>query len=552
MFTAVSDSMMYIVEIRLLPTSTLNIFDALDIQDPLLGIIYERVRVTDALDLCNIQMIFKTDLKYSKLNNVQNVNPRVMYADIKIELLKQNFAGAQNPSNVADEILKNRFRSVSVNTSVGVPLEFQVVFTQLDFKLYNIFNHFGQTQQFSYSFSRKNITDRLNVLLNYGLPDLDGFTFIPNIDFYYTAPCEGLTLKEISILKYSSCPKVFVSADDIKWSDTLDGIVVDDLKINRATFYYTDDKHIMMCVDQYENLARHLLPKRSLTPEIIVSIVCNGLSITALLITVTTMAILPTLRNSLPGHNNLCLSLSLLIAQILYLVGTIGIFDQYSVACKTVALLIHVSWLYVVFWMNVCTYHLYITLTRTHVHSQKIGVKKCLSYHLYVLMFSLLFVGLNILISFLQSTGIGYGGKYCYITSRERILITFVSPTILIVLANLVMFLFVTCRVTKSSGIRKSVRNDRNDLIILTKLASITGIGWIFGFLYIWTEVSILSYIFIVLNAGQGVFILSSFVLNGRVFEMFRNRFSGSSQRSSLNYSSDQQDKPPFSSLTMM
>lgn len=48
-------------------------------------------------------------------------------------------------------------------------------------------------------------------------------------------------------------------------------------------------------------------------------------------------------------------------------------------------------------------------------------------------------------------------------------------------------------------------------LIIYIKITCITGITWIFGFVYQWTLIDVLSYIFIILNASQGMFIFLSF-----------------------------------------
>lgn len=48
-------------------------------------------------------------------------------------------------------------------------------------------------------------------------------------------------------------------------------------------------------------------------------------------------------------------------------------------------------------------------------------------------------------------------------------------------------------------------------LIIYIKITCITGITWIFGFVYQWTLIDLLSYIFIFLNASQGLFIFLSF-----------------------------------------
>ena len=49
------------------------------------------------------------------------------------------------------------------------------------------------------------------------------------------------------------------------------------------------------------------------------------------------------------------------------------------------------------------------------------------------------------------------------------------------------------------------------------RLSTLIGVTWIFGFINLLIRHDILEYLFIVLNASQGVFIMIAFVLNKRV-----------------------------------
>ena len=55
------------------------------------------------------------------------------------------------------------------------------------------------------------------------------------------------------------------------------------------------------------------------------------------------------------------------------------------------------------------------------------------------------------------------------------------------------------------------------------KMSTLTGVGWIFGFLGILTNVEVFEYLFIVANATQGLFLMVSFVCNRRVLMLFEN-----------------------------
>ncbi|WAQ97230.1 hypothetical protein MAR_029920, partial [Mya arenaria] len=64
--------------------------------------------------------------------------------------------------------------------------------------------------------------------------------------------------------------------------------------------------------------------------------------------------------------------------------------------------------------------------------------------------------------------------------------------------------------------VQKNVKKERNDLEIFVKLSTITGMTWIFGLINSVTQISFFSYLFIVLNACQGVFLFFAFICNRR------------------------------------
>jgi hypothetical protein len=70
------------------------------------------------------------------------------------------------------------------------------------------------------------------------------------------------------------------------------------------------------------------------------------------------------------------------------------------------------------------------------------------------------------------------------------------------------MFVYVIIKVKSIPPIPRHLQNERNDLNVVVKLSAITGVTWIFGLLYTWTNVIVFSYLFIILNACQGVFIM--------------------------------------------
>ena len=108
--------------------------------------------------------------------------------------------------------------------------------------------------------------------------------------------------------------------------------------------------------------------------------------------------------------------------------------------------------------------------------------------------------------------------------------LTFGIPVILVVLVNIGMFIRIILSLSRSREAHKHTQNDRQDMLVFIKLSTITGITWIFGFIYQWSNVAVFSYLFMIFNACQGVFILFAFVFNRRVLNLFKGRLTPRSE----------------------
>jgi hypothetical protein len=108
------------------------------------------------------------------------------------------------------------------------------------------------------------------------------------------------------------------------------------------------------------------------------------------------------------------------------------------------------------------------------------------------------------------------------ISNIKTFLFTFVIPVGFILLSNTVLFCLVVVRIEKLPEVNLASGKNRNTFLIYIKLTCLTGVTWIFGFIYQWTLIRELSYIFIVCNASQGLFIFFSFCCSARVRNMCR------------------------------
>ena len=165
-------------------------------------------------------------------------------------------------------------------------------------------------------------------------------------------------------------------------------------------------------------------------------------------------------------------------------------------------------------------------------------------YEVFVLISSAGLVCINIIVSIVSDNpSSGYGGQPCYITSRHMIMYTVAIPLGVIILNNFTMFLYVIIKVSRLPEVKKNTKHERRNIIIFVKLSTLTGLTWIFAYIYQWTGVKAFVYLFIVANASQGLFIMISFIINRRVFDLVMNSRKNKSLYSRSNntkYSLDQ------------
>jgi len=330
----------------------------------------------------------------------------------------------------------------------------------------------------------------------------------------------------INFMHLINCPLISVSKAEYGWSVLNNKHIrmTQSVSFKTEEFYYLSKESIAVCKEPFEAYVQAISKPNQLSPETILSVVCIGLSLLCLFLSVITYMMLPKLRQTLPGKNTMALICSLLVAQSLYLVGNLSGLGPNDWSCKILGLFIHYTWLWSMFWMNICTFHMFRVLTRTKLMGDSARWKRFLLYHVYALVLPLVFVAINIGVSQDRHGSIGYGSLACYIDTQDMIIFTFALPVGLVVVMNLLFFVVVIVKISRSPSVQKCVKNERNDFEIFVKLSTITGITWVFGLIYLLADVVAFSYLFIVLNASQGVFLFFAFVANRRVVTMLREK----------------------------
>ena len=335
----------------------------------------------------------------------------------------------------------------------------------------------------------------------------------------------------LSMSKLLICNRVTLSLSEFNRSD--DSIILqsgDVIQLTQA--YIVTSSRIHLCLDDYidvieDSNSAAVAQNESLVQEIVVilSFVCSIISMVCLLVTIVTYGLLKPLR-TVPGKLNVCLCVSLLVAQILQQF-TMDLVE-YPTACVVFGVLIHLSWLATLFWMNVSSFNLFRIFSPGNIRSE---IKSSLLMHsLYVVGMSVLLVVVNIVYSYFsfgdENIGYGHAGQpVCYISSVHGLLLTFVTPAGAIVLSNIVFLVVTVWRISRTPLPKGSKSTDRNNVVIYIKMSTLTGSCWLFGLFRILTGAYVFEILFILTNASQGLFLMLSFVCNKRVLALLRGQF---------------------------
>ena len=478
--------------------------------------------VNDILSFDDISVIFSENLLYDSLIlNIKN------FEEIAVEI---QVYGKSDTSNMLEYIMV-----------------YLVVKTEND-----IIQSFLKLDKTNFTLNTKSgeVYKRFNVKLGlYDIEQFDNYSFISltdELDFaYHTIPfmyerlngnvtCEKG--KTIVLNRLTLCP--FITFAITEMSVTIEGDVIiinggwDNMANNVVLSRWGYELHgdqIYVCLDTFIDIYNKIPTADKLTVEIageveakqIVSFVCVCLSIVCLVLTIITYLRFRKLQSQ-PGMNTIILCCSLLLAQAFYQFGA-GQKSLSDWACALIGALCHFLWLSVMFAMNTCSIHMFTIFKKHRQMLPRFRWRTTAKSILYIVGFSLLFVIINIVVSFTirnENLG-GYGGRVCYISSNIMQIITFLIPVAVTLIGNLLLFSYVVLRISKTSTSSPKLNQERSYFLIYTRLSTMTGLTWIFGFLQLFLKHDILEYIFIILNAGQGIFIMIAFVLNKRVLSMY-------------------------------
>ncbi|XP_076359923.1 uncharacterized protein LOC143252129 [Tachypleus tridentatus] len=355
----------------------------------------------------------------------------------------------------------------------------------------------------------------------------------------------------------SSCPKVSVSSDD--FIVDINGTVI--LKqtgqvLRFGAYEAATNTSILVCAPSRENIISKFGDiQRYLT------VICTSISLVSLFLKIILYFFTPENHN-LPAKIVVCLSISLLIGQFVFLLGTHK--TQYFILCKCMAIIMHYSFLASFFWMNVLAYDICKTFCSLKVTRNVYNNRELIKYCIYGWLCPLLIIVIATTIDlFFQDNVISpsYGKTLCWISNRMALLIFFAVPLGILVTVNAILFVKTTVQISQFKRHSRVARENtgqgrtRLRLVLYVKLALVMGLTWTFGFMAAIARSNILWCLFIVFNSLQGAFILLAFTQVTDLIVLLRLKicqlFSRISQKQEKRQSIDSYNLPTQSSCAV-
>ncbi|XP_045166357.2 uncharacterized protein LOC123529859 [Mercenaria mercenaria] len=469
---------------------------------------------------------FKEDYRLKLESNKQISLKFIRSIDVRIEIM-------MNRANHRSRLFETVLDFTLVFTKLLRYGKFAANFRQFDSEVYD-------TQQHSYECWRD--TSLIGLMICLQESDQTSGTFN-----FYIINDKIKNMSSIDVLNIEPepfCPRVVLPkllfADDINICNESKHLarILSDVFISKAL--RENSTHLFFCNEDYfqhiSNLPTntyHVKDEKISSPDINLLIImylaisCLSVSLLSLSLTLIVYSVFKDLR-TLPGMNNMALVTSMFAFQATSLINTITDIEI-SWLCSFFAVFTHFSFVNSFSWMFICTYHMLKVFM--NVRNRAVPRNDCLTFTVYTIFttsVATVAVVATVITAEVQSGGndIGYGGYGCYIKNSVMVLCAAAIPAAIIIVLNLGMFCITVYKISKHPSMSSAGATERSNIAIFAKLSTLTGLTWIFGFMFVFTKVNALAYIFVTLNAGQGLFIMLSFVCNRRVLRLIHSKFS--------------------------
>ncbi|XP_078679195.1 uncharacterized protein LOC144914856 [Branchiostoma floridae x Branchiostoma belcheri] len=185
--------------------------------------------------------------------------------------------------------------------------------------------------------------------------------------------------------------------------------------------------------------------------------------------------------------------------------------------CTVYAILLHYFILTAFTSMNVLAVDLFLTFRED---SERAELYK---YILYTWLVPVPIVLVTVIVEFGSSVRVGYG-EQCWIGNPTASLVAFGVPVLCALMVNFVFTTLVLLAIRKSFQIASTAlpRSEISKIWVYTRISFLAGFTWILGFIVPFVKIAVLDYIFIVLNASQGLLLTLLLTMTGKVLEEWK------------------------------
>ncbi|KAI8496471.1 hypothetical protein Bbelb_257700 [Branchiostoma belcheri] len=186
--------------------------------------------------------------------------------------------------------------------------------------------------------------------------------------------------------------------------------------------------------------------------------------------------------------------------------------------CTAFAILLHYLLLTAFSAMNALAVDLFLTFRDSTERAE------LYKYVLYTWLVPVPVVLATVIVEFGSSVRVGYG-EQCWIGNPTASLVAFGVPVLCALLVNVVLVTFVLVAIRKAFEIADAAksRSDISKAWVYVRISFMMGFTWILGFIYPYVNSPAVQYIFIVLNASQGLLLTVLMTLTGEVLKKWKS-----------------------------
>ncbi|CAH1784598.1 unnamed protein product, partial [Owenia fusiformis] len=257
----------------------------------------------------------------------------------------------------------------------------------------------------------------------------------------------------------------------------------------------------------------------------LVTLTCLLISSALLIVRIILQSFIRVFHNH-HGKVQCCLTGSILAANVSFLMRGVYLVTSVPWVCTAMAIITHWFYLHMFTWMQVATYDIYTKFSKSFANL--VIQKQDLGYLgvLYAITIPSIIVITAVIVDFVLPEDNpftpNYGSEVCWISQQYALLTFFIAPMAIILIGNAAMF-FVTVQAIFRNGnnlLTPNIQQRKAHMIgVYLRPLTMVGLTWFIGLLANVISVDPVWYLYIVLNALQGAFLVMSALCSRRVFD---------------------------------